>query len=374
MIYLDNASTTKPCRKAIKAATDAMEKYWYNPSAIYDCANMVSVEIKQARNIISTFMKCKPSEVIFTSGATEGNNMVLLSDWDEIITTPIEHASVSNTVLNFKKHTEVKIDKSGKVCLEDLENKLKVSTGKVLVSIIAVNNEIGTIQDIASIKRLCDRYDTYLHLDCTQVIGKIHLGYNYADYITCSAHKFHGIKGTGFLVMRKPLKTLITGGHQENEHRAGTENVPGILAMSEALKELYNNIDDNVNYVDSLKSTMLHELKKIDDWIVNSDKNNPYILSVSFKNINAESLVLMLSLKGICISSGSACNSKAQKASKVLKAIGLSDDYLYGTIRISFSHENTVEEVLTAANAICDCVKSIRHSRGVANEGREILD
>lgn len=373
MIYLDNASTTKPCRKAIKVATDAMEKYWYNPSAIYDCANMVSVEIKQARNTISTFMKCKPSEVVFTSGATEGNNMVLSNDWGNIITTPIEHASISNTLAS-KKYEEVKIDSKGRVLLDDLEAKLKASTCNTLVSIIAINNEIGTIQDVASIKKLCDKYKASLHLDCTQAVGKIPINYNYADYITCSAHKFHGIKGTGFLVMRKPLKPFITGGHQENEHRAGTENVPGILAMADTLEELYYNIDDNINCVQSLKSTMLHELKGVDDWIVNSDENNPYILSVSFKNVNAESLVLMLSLKGICISSGSACNSKAQKASKVLKAIGLSDDYLYGTIRISFSHENTVEEVLTATNAICDCVKSIRHSRGVVNEGREVLD
>lgn len=369
MIYLDNAATTKPSRRAMKVAKEAMENEWFNPSSLYDDAVKVSQKIKKSRQIIADLINFKPSQITFTSGSTEGNNTVISQDWDYILTTRIEHDSVHNTIPVNKK-VFLKNDNKEYIDEQHLESTLHNLKGKILVSIIAVNNEIGTIQKIGRIADIVHgRPDTYLHIDATQCMGKLILRYNLADYVTASAHKFHGLKGVGFIAHKPNLMPYIKGGHQENGLRAGTENTVGILSMSEALQECYENLEDNFKKVTELKYIMYNNLMSLDDVIVNSDFDNPYILNVSFKNVNSESLLLMLSLSGIYVSSGSACNSKETKVSRVLQEINVPEDYIYGTIRISFSPDNSYSEVEEAAKEIIRCVKSIRHSRGADKLG-----
>lgn len=245
MVYLDNAATTKPSRRAMKVAKEAMENEWFNPSSLYDDAVKVSQKIKKSRQTIADLIGFKPSQIIFTSGSTEGNNTVLNQNWDYILITRIEHDSVHNTVPVDKK-IFLKNDDKGYINEQYLEDTLHYLRGKILVSIIAVNNEIGTIQKISKIADIVhSRPDTYLHIDATQCMGKMNLRYNLADYVTASAHKFHGIKGVGFIAHKPNLMPYIKGGHQESEFRAGTENTLGILSMSEALQESYDNLEDN---------------------------------------------------------------------------------------------------------------------------------
>lgn len=367
MIYLDNAATTKPSRRAMNAAREAMENEWFNPSSLYNDAVKTSQKIKMSRQIIADLIDFKPSQITFTSGSTEGNNTVLSQDWDWIITTPIEHDSVYNTALSKGTKTLFcDVDNKGHIDCDMLENILHTHRGKILVSVIAVNNEIGTIQKIGKIADIVhSRPDCYLHLDATQCMGKMQLSYNLADYVTASAHKFHGLKGVGFIAHKPSLTSYMHGGHQESGLRAGTENTIGILSMTEALKESYDNLLYNFERVMSLRDMMCKMLlDDIPHIRVNSDNDNPYILNVSFKDVNAESLLLMLSLKGIYVSSGSACNSKDTKVSRILQNIKVPDDYIYGTIRISFSADNLYSEIETAAKTIKSCVETIRKMKG----------
>lgn len=373
MIYLDNAATTKPSNRVIKVAEEVMKNDWMNPSALYDGASEVANKIKNARNEIADLIGFKPSEITFTSGATEGNNTVLRDTaLNHIIVSDIEHDSVYNTVnslIGVHTHT-LDVDRKGRISTEQLNDileriyKSRPKCEVPLVTVMSANNEIGTLQDIEKISKICKKYKALFHIDATQTMGKFDLPYNKADFVTASAHKFHGLKGIGFIASKHLLRPYITGGHQENNKRAGTENTIGILTMAEALKESYENMNDNFNKVKDLRDTFKNEITNhVPDIIINSDNDNPYVLNISFKDVNAESLILMLSLKGIYISSGSACNSRGTEVSRILQTIGVPKDYIYGTIRVSFSPDNTFSEAMTAANEIIRCVDIQRKMR-----------
>lgn len=369
MIYLDNAATTKPSNRVIKLAEEVMKNDWINPSALYDGASEVANKIKNARNEIADLIKVKPSEITFTSGATEGNNTVLRCPaFSHIIVSDIEHDSVYNTVnslIGVHTHT-LDVDRKGRISTEQLNDILeRIPKHEIpLVTVMSANNEIGTLQDIENISKICKKYKALFHIDATQTMGKFDLPYYKADFVTASAHKFHGLKGIGFLSSKITLQPYITGGHQENNKRAGTENTLGILTMAEALKESYENMISNSNIVFDLCKEFKNKIvENVPDIIINSDDDNPYILNISFKDVNAEALILMLSISGIYVSSGSACNSKGTEVSRVLKSIGVPKDYIYGTIRVSFSPDNTTDEVMTAANEIIRCVDVQRKMR-----------
>lgn len=361
MIYLDNAATTKPSRRVQKLATELMENKWMNPSSLY--CEALKNEINEARKTISKLTGYK--YITFTSGATEGNNTILNQHWDTVITTRIEHDSVYNTIERNGAYIKfLKVDPNGEIDSECLKKYLSEANDKdkILVSIIAVNNEIGTIQPIKRIGEIVhDRPNTYLHVDCTQCMGKLKSElYNSADYITASAHKFHGLKGVGFIGSKNTITPFISGGHQESGRRAGTENVIGILTMAEALKECYDNMQKRFDSASKLQYLIVNELYSIGDTRFNSDPFNPFIISVSFKGVNAESLLYLLSMKEIYVSSGSACNSDSHKVSRVLKEIGVPEDYINGTIRISLNGTESYTEVLSACDIIKDEVKLIR--------------
>lgn len=392
MIYLDNAATTKPYNYLVKYASLAVTEDWFNPSSLYDPAVKISQKIKAARQKIAELIKFKPSDIIFTSGATEGNNMVMHQYWDTVFYTEIEHKSISVSAKRCKHEKLIPVYESGRVNLEALDNMLDdvitlqgrrnipltVDDSPYLVSIITANNEIGTIQDIEAIAEICHKYNAVLHLDCTQAMGKLCLNYKVADIITASAHKFHGFKGIGFIASKVPLSSFILGGHQETGMRAGTENIMGILSMAEALNISYKNLTKNFDHVHKYKTALIEGLKEIPDVRFNSEMYddtidiydqksayNPYVLNVSFRNVSAESLLYLLSLKKIYVSSGSACNSKEQEVSPILRAIKVPEEYIYGTIRFSFSDLNDLNEVPEVIKAVKDCVASIRHSRGI---------
>lgn len=362
MIYLDNAATTKPSDKVIKTAEEILKNDWLNPSALYSGTLALSNKIKNARSIIASLIGVMPSELIFTSGATEGNNAVLRSSmWKHIVVSNIEHDSVYNTVGsldNVSIHT-LDVDNKGKISEKQLEDILKKipDDESTLVSVMSANNEIGTLQDVNAISKICKKYGAKYHIDATQTMGKFDLPYHKADFITASAHKFHGLKGAGFLVSKVKLQPYLTGGHQENNKRAGTENTLGIFTMAEALKDSYDNMLCNSGKVSELYQEFKAKIvENISDIIINSDDNNPYILNISFKGVDAEALILLLSVSGIFVSSGSACNSKGSVVSRVLKSIGVPKEYIYGTIRVSFSPDNTIDEITTAANEVIRCV------------------
>ena len=364
MIYLDNAATTKPSRRAMRVAKEAMENDWLNPSSLYKPSVQTSQKIKQARADIAKLIGFEPGQITFTSGSTEANNMVIWDVWDKIYLSATEHDSVYNTACQVRCEL-IPVTEKGIMSFDALEEKLanEEKGARILVSAMAVNNEIGSIMDINTLSKICKKYKATLHVDATQCMGKIDYNYKLADIITASAHKFHGLKGCGFIASKVKLSPYLIGGHQEDGRRAGTENTVGILSMVEALKECYENIDENYGYVLALKQAMMDELDTLEDIRYNSNKFNPYVLNVSFKNTDAESLLMLLDLRGICVSSGSACNSKATKVSRILQAIKVPDDYIYGTLRISFSADNTRDEVVTAAKAIVDVVNQNRRVR-----------
>ncbi|MGN0145426.1 MAG: cysteine desulfurase family protein [Clostridium sp.] len=361
-VYFDNSSTTKTYDEVINEISYGLKEFYGNPSSLHNLGLKSEKKLRECRQIIAKTINCAENEIYFNGGGSEGNNLVLkgiTKSGSHIITTPFEHASVLNTVKTLEKNgvnvTVLKIDSRGKIDLEDLEKAITKDT--VLVSIMHVNNEIGVIQDIESISRIVKKASTRakLHVDAVQSYGKIPIDVSKMniDFLTVSAHKFHGPKGCGFIYIRKPntLMPLIEGGAQEFGIRAGTQNIAGIMGMTAAAKIAYENMEDNYKKVSEIKSHFINELKKIDNIKLNSYNENdfsPYILNVSFKGVRGEVLLHFLEESGIYVSTGSACSSKERArigGSYVLKSLGLTNDEIAGGIRFSFSDDNKLEEV-----------------------------
>lgn len=361
-VYFDNSSTTKPFDEVIDEIAFGMKEFYGNPSSLHNLGLKSERKLKECREILAKTINANENEINFTSGGSEGNNFVLkgiLKNGNHLITTPFEHASILNTVKKLEdnniKVTLLKINKDGKVDLEHLKESITKET--VLVSIMHVNNEIGVIQDIKAISEIIKECSgrTKLHVDAVQSYGKISIDVKKMniDFLTVSAHKFHGPKGVGFIYIRKPntLVPLIEGGSQEFGTRAGTQNIAGIMGMSLASQIVNNKITENYKKVFEIKKNFVEKLKKIDNIKINSPLNecfSPYILNVSFRGIKGEVLLHFLEEAGIYISTGSACSSKEREkigGSYVLKTLGLSQDEISGGIRFSFSDDNEEKEV-----------------------------
>ena len=373
-IYLDNAATTKPNQKAIEAALPYLTEQWQNPSSLSRQSRNIYDVIGQARKDIADYIGANSSEIYFTSGGSESNCWAIqgfcnhcLREWTNptVFTSKIEHKSIIECVKNYcdKSMTLetyfVDVDSDGYVDLEELEDMIKdeiESTFKCkpFVSIQLANNEIGTIQPIKKIAELVHKYSGVLHTDATQVVG--HLPINVkelgVDMLSASAHKFNGLKGSGFLYVREGIKIEpLIYGSQNNGMRGGTENVIGIVAMATALKNCDTRFDDSSTNgkVIKIKNRLIDKISNLpyDIRINNITPTStvlPSILSITIlENVTAEAVLYMLDSAGIQISSGSACNSRTNKPSYVLKAIGLSDWDSVRTIRISFD-ENLAEE------------------------------
>ena len=360
MPYFDSTATTKPNQKVLDIYNKASLEHWYNVSGQYRPSVAGSALIEKATNQFLSFLNVNNKKVIFTSGATEANNLAIygicqkyIGQNKHIITSSVEHPSVLNCFKELEKNgfevTYLPVDKNGVISIVDFENSIKNNT--VFVSIMWVNNIVGSIMPIKDIINVVKKYPRIkLHVDAVQGIAKIKNDFNFndIDLFTVSAHKIHGLKGTGALVLNKTLEIspLIKGGHQQNNMRAGTVDLAGILAFTVALRESSKEIENNYAYVNKLHNYLVDELKDLDFISLNKNSSNysPYILSITFRNIKAETVMHYLESFDIYVGIGSACNEKTKTIDPILEYMQ-NKELAINTIRISISKDNTKEEI-----------------------------
>jgi cysteine desulfurase len=361
-VYLDNAATTPIAKEVIEAMLPVLENGFGNPSSTHFFGRQTKALIETSRRTIAQLINCKASEIIFTSGGTEADNMALFSSVHlmgvkHIITSTIEHHAVGHTAeaiekAGLAKISYVKIDEKGHVDLADLERLLQ-SGEKTLVSLMHANNEIATLIPLKKVSEICRKYNALFHSDTVQTMG--HYAFDLADldidFITCAAHKIHGPKGIGFLYVNKNVKVeaLIHGGAQERGFRGGTENVYGIVGLAKAMELAYEDVAAHQAHVQVLKTYMIQQLKASFETIsfhgeIDPERSLYTVLNVCFpKTDKAGMLLFTLDLKGVAVSGGSACTSGASKGSHVLE--GINADMTRPNARFSFSRYTTKEEI-----------------------------
>ena len=375
-IYADNAATTKMSRTAIDTMVKYMEETYGNPSSLYMIGQEAKEALEEARETVAKVINAEPREIIFTSGGSEADNQAIVSaaaigakkGKKHIISSAFEHHAVLHTLAKMEKEgfevTLLDVHEDGLVRPEEVEAAIRDDT--CLVTIMAANNEIGTIQPIREIGRICREHGVIFHTDAVQAIGhiKIDVKEDNIDMLSASAHKFHGPKGTGFLYVKKgiTLTNIIEGGAQERGKRAGTENVPGIMAMAAALKEAADNMDSVASHVKGMRDRLIAGLKEIPHSAINGDeeKRLPSNVNFCFEGIEGESLLLLLDQQGISASSGSACTSGSLDPSHVLLAIGRVHDVAHGSLRLSLGEDTTEEEVDYLVKSVAEVVKYLR--------------
>lgn len=372
IVYLDNAATTQVYPKVRDVMMKTMTEDFGNPSSLHMKGVDAENYIKEAKKIFSDILKVQEKEIIFTSGGTESNNMALVGAarancrrGRHIITTAIEHASVYNPLIALEAEgfevTYLPVDEYGLVSIKALKSALREDT--ILVSVMCVNNEIGTVEPLDQIGAVIKAYNPEIlfHVDAIQGFGKLRIYPSrlHIDMLSISGHKLHGPKGVGVLYIkdRVKVKPLIFGGGQQKDMRSGTENVPGIAGIGAAAKEVYDNFDTKIENLYALRDNFIEQLKTIDGVVINGFENRtdeadsfskgpaPHIVSASFENIRAEVLLHALEENGVYVSSGSACSSNHPAISGTLKAIGVGKKYLDATLRFSFCLETTKEEL-----------------------------
>ena len=376
MIYADNAATTKMSRAAVRTMTSLMEEEWGNPSSLYAHGQKAKEVLEQARADIAAVIGAEPREITFTSGGSEADNQAILSaaalgqktGKRHIISTAFEHHAVLHTLEKLQKEgfavTLLDVHRDGLVVPEELEAAIRDDT--CLVTVMYANNEIGTIQPIRKLGEICRRRGVLFHVDAVQAVGHIPVNVkaDNIDMLSASGHKFHGPKGVGFLYVKKGIRlsSLIEGGAQERGKRAGTENVPGIDAMAEALKEADCGMAENMIRISALRDKLIRGLKEIPHSALNGDEARrlPGNVNFCFEGIEGESLLLLLDDKGICASSGSACTSGSLDPSHVLLAIGRMHDVAHGSLRLSIGEETTEEDVAYIIRSVKEVVEYLR--------------
>ena len=379
-IYLDNAATTPLSEEVIDAMVGVLKNNFGNPSSTHSLGQEAKILIENVRRDVADYLKVSPAEIIFTSCGTESNNMIIKSCVDHlaverIISSPLEHKCVAETVLDMKKRRGVEVaylrpDKKGDFSLEQLEKLLKSSDKKTLVTLMHANNEIGNLIDIKKIAQLCKENNALFHSDTVQSMAHMDLDFSDipVDFASCSAHKFHGPKGSGFAFIRKAsgLKGIITGGPQERSLRAGTENVCGIVGLGKALEIYLKNMDIYANHIKDIKQYTIDQLSqkiagvKFNGRSAEMDNSLYTVLSVllPFKD---PMIGLKLDMKGIAISQGSACSSGASKPSMVMMMVVDEEEMDQTTpLRVSFSHFTTKEDIDALVNAVEEIAESFQ--------------
>lgn len=363
IIYADNAATTELNKVAFDAMTPWLLEYYGNPSQPYSFSREPKRALEKARADIASCINADPEEIYFTSCGTEGDNFAIKglgATCDTIITTQFEHHAVLNPCKSLEKAgckvLYLKPSSDGYITSDKLS---RCQFGKTtLVSVMFANNEIGTIQPIKTLCELAHAKGAFFHTDAVQAVGHVSIDVKELgiDILTASAHKFNGPKGVGFMYIKKsmPLFSFLEGGSQEKGVRAGTENVASIVGMSVALKKNCESLENTASYLNKLTALFLDELKQSKlSFVVNGGNNKlPGLTSISFLDGDGEMLLHRLDLMGIIVSTGAACDSKTTQISHVLKAIDLDEKYANGTIRISFSKNNTIEDAKDIAKAI----------------------
>ena len=373
-IYADNAATTKPSEHVISEMVRVMRNAYGNPSSIHSMGGDALDELETARKTIADILGCTPSEIVFTSGGSEADNQALLSAYTgakagkkHIVSTAFEHHAVLHTLDRLREQgfdvTLVPVNENGIVKPEDIENAIRDDTA--LVSVMYANNEIGTIQPVGAIGKICKEHGVVFHTDAVQAFGNIAVSLENIDMLSLSAHKFHGPKGVGLLYVRRgcELLSLINGGAQEKGRRAGTENLPGIVGMAAAMKDAAENLAEKSRNLTAKRNYIISELKKIPHSVLNGDEENrlPGNINMCFEGIDGEPLILMLDLRGIEASSGSACTSGSLEPSHVLRAIGRNPEIARGSLRLSIGEDITEDDARSIVKNVTETVEFLRN-------------
>lgn len=375
-IYFDNSATTKTDEKVLESMMPYLSENYGNPSSIYKIGRENKKAVEESREKIAKILNCKPEEIYFTAGGSESDNTAIKgiaraykNKGNHIVTSKIEHPAVLETCKQLEKEgfevTYIGVDENGILNLEELKNAIKPST--ILISVMFANNEIGTIQPIYEIGKIAKENDIFFHTDAVQAVGSLRINVQELniDTLSLSGHKFYGPKGIGALYVRTGVKfeKFISGGHQERNKRAGTENVAGIVGIGKAIEIAYDNLEEHNKKIRELRDYYVKEVEQKIPYIkINGDKERrlPGNSNISFRFIEGESLLLNLDLKGICASSGSACTSGSLDPSHVLLAIGLPHEIAHGSLRISIGKYNTKEEVDYLVKNLVEIVTRLR--------------
>ena len=375
-IYLDHAATTPVSETVMNDMLPYFRKEAGNASAIYGTGREARKAVEKARNQVAEALGAESGEIIFTGGGSESDNLAvkgtafaLERKGNHIVTTAIEHPAVLNSCRWLEKHgfevTYVMPDSEGLIDPERIRKALREDT--VLISVMAANNEIGTLEPVSAIGRIAGEKGILFHVDAVQAVGAVPVDVNEwnADLVSLSAHKFYGPKGVGALYVRKRTRIdpLITGGEQERGLRAGTENVPGIVGLGRAIEEATEKLQQNAAKTSMLRDRLADGiLSSVPDAFLNGSKERrlPNNCSIRFGRIDGEALLLRLDLAGIAASAGSACTAGSQENSHVLKAIGLSDDEAKSSLRLTTGEENTEEEIDETVRTVKEIVEDLR--------------
>ncbi|OUQ88431.1 cysteine desulfurase NifS [Brevibacillus brevis] len=376
MIYLDNSATTRPHPQVIETVRRAMESYYGNPSSLHQKGVEAENVLKQARKVAAQYLGCKESEVIFTSGGTESNNTAIKgvafqyqNRGKHIITTQVEHPAVYDVCKQLEglgfSVTYLPVDREGRVSVEAVQKAMRPDT--ILVSVMHVNNELGTIQPILEIGQWLKQFPKVLfHVDAVQGIGKVPLRIKDSgiDLLSVSAHKFYGPRGVGILYKREGLiiHPLMMGGGQEGGVRSGTENLPAIAGMAKAIRILEELGSVEMIRLQKLNQQLREGIATMEGCVVNTPESNtaPHIMNLSVPGVKAEVLLHALEEKGFLISTKSACSSKVNEPSRVLTAIGIERDCALSSLRISLGRENTPDDIQQFLKALEECVSVLR--------------
>lgn len=374
--YFDNAATTKVKKEVLEAMFPYFCEQYGNPSSMYTIGRNARKAVEEARRKVADLINCKPNEIYFTGCGSESDNTALKgiayqnkNKGNHIITSKIEHPAILNTCETLAKNgfriTYISVDENGRIDLEELRRAITDKT--ILISIMFANNEIGTIEPIKEISQIAKMHNIVFHTDAVQACGNIPIDVQKMgiDMLSLSGHKLNAPKGIGALYVKSGIEfqKFMDGGHQEKDKRAGTENVAGIVGLGKACEIAKNNMKSHVEYLSELRDYCISQVEeKIVDVKVNGSKENrlPGNCNFSFKNVEGEALLLKLDAKGICASSGSACSTGSLAPSHVLLAIGLTSDWAKGSLRITFSEDNTKEDVDFLVNNLIEITEELR--------------
>ena len=381
-IYMDNGATTKPDSEVVSAMLPYYNEHFGNASSLHSFGQEAADALDRARQQVANLVGAQPGEIIFTSGGTESDNLALKgiaylkkNAGKHIITSVIEHPAILNTCKNLQddgfRVTYVPVDDQGLIDPAAVEDAITDDT--ILVSIMHGNNEIGTIQPIKEISKIAHDRGVLMHTDAVQSVGKIAVNVNDldVDMLSISAHKIHGPKGVGALYVRKGtrLESLVKGGGHEFGKRAGTENIPGIVGLAKAAELAGQRLDDDASHVTKLRDAAITKiLGYISESYLNGHPTQrlPNNVHLRFSYVEGESLLMLLDMKGVAVSTGSACSSKSLEPSHVLTALGIPPEQIHGSLRITFGRENTMDEVDYVVESLVGIVEKLRAMSPIA--------
>ena len=377
--YFDNAATTKVKSEVLEEMLPYLKEEYGNASSLYSIGRKAKRAIEKARRQVAELINCNPEEIYFTSCGTESDNTAIKGiakayrkKGKHIITSKIEHPAILHTCQSLEKQgyrvTYLSVDENGKINLDELRRVISMDT--ILISIMTANNEIGTIQPIEEISKITKMYNIIFHTDSVQACGNIPIDVQKMgiDSLSLSGHKINAPKGIGALYIKKGIEfeKFIDGGHQENDKRAGTENVAEIVALGKACEIAKNNLENHMKYLQELRDYFIKQIEEnVQDVKLNGDREKrlPGNTNFSFKGIKGETLLLKLDEIGICASTGSACSSGVEAPSHVLTAIGLSSELANSSLRVTFGEENTKEDASYLIKNLIEIVENLRKNK-----------